>query len=407
MRTIYCILIFLTFNCYAETFQSLMSSLERHNLVRSELNKSKAMLEQARSDGSWGDPKLSVSAMNFPRETLSQTDSMMTGITLGISQRLSISGKYRKLRQSAEESSRSQLAETKQLEREFAKMIWVFGIEKEKLKRESRILKENLAWVQSNLKVTKSLYSTGKVPQQAVLDIQIRQSELKSQIDKNRYGQESLQFQLSALLGRTEKVDIKISTIPWRYLDNWSEAVEDYDYRLESLGHKLKASELKVSAQNRNIFPDITLGLSYTKRNDIDGLGDFVGASLTIPIPSSATRYAGKKSAIFQKAAVEKKHQNYRLSKIGQLKKIDNDIKDVSNQLRILQKESMKYAKGSRDVVAKSYSRGGTDYLELLRSELQYQHQMLKEADLIAELKNKKLNYLFLKGDHLKPGSTP
>lgn len=405
MRIIYFTAFLLTFNSYAETFFELVDSLEQHDLVQSELNKSKSMLEKARKAGSWGDPKLSVSAMNFPKDSLSRDESMMTGIQFGLSQQISFTGKFGKLQESGEENSKAYLAETKQLKREFAKMIWAFGIEKEKLVKELKILKENLEWIQSNLKVTKKLYSTGKVPQQAVLDIQIRQSELRAQIDRNNFDQDSLKYQLTSLLSSNKKLDIEIDTVPWKHLDNWNLTTDQSDFKQKSLEHSLRASDLKVSAQNRNLFPDVTLGITYTKRNEIDQMGDFVGASITIPIPTSSTRYAERKDAIFEKVAVEKKYRNYILSKSSNLSKMENDIKDVNNQLLIIQKETLKYAKSSRDITAKSYARGGSDYLELLRAELQYQNQLLNEVNLISNLKNKKLNYLFLQGDDLKVGS--
>ena len=396
--------IFLQPTAKAESFVELIKRLENHNLVRSELDKSKSTLEKARKAGSWGDPKLSVSAMNFPQDSLDRNESMMTGIQFGLSQKISLTGKYGKLQESGEEKSKSHFADTKQLKREFAKLIWAFGVEKEKLVQEQKILKENLSWIKGNLKVTKKLYTTGKVPQQAVLDIQIRKSELTAQIDRNQFDQDSLMHRLTALLGSESKLSVDIQTIPWKHLDTWNTATEEHDFQKISLKHKLKASDLRVSAQNRNIVPDITLGVSYTKRNDIDGIGDFVGASIAIPIPISSSRYTDRKDAIYEKSAIQKRFRNYTTSKIYNLKKMENDIKDVDNQLSIIQKETLKYAKSSRDVTAKSYSRGGADYLELLRSELQYQNQLINEINLIANLKNKKLSYLFLKGDDLKVG---
>ena len=75
---------------------------------------------------------------------------------------------------------------------------------------------------------------------------------------------------------------------------------------------------------------------------------------------------------------------------------------NIEKQLEILRQETLKFARSSRTITAKSYSRGGSDYVELLRSELQYQKQLLNEVDLVSSLKNYKLNYLFLKGDNLK-----
>ena len=389
---------------FAESFEELSQKLEGHDLLKSKLYEVQAMQEKARQSGSWGDPKLSISAMNFPKDSLSQNESMMTGIQFGLSQKLSISGKYGKLKESGLEKAKTHQAQTKQLKREFLKGLWEISIQKERLINEFKILKENFEWVKNNLKITKRLYSTGKVPQQAVLDIQIRKSELASQIDQNKYARESLKHQLSVLLSSDKVLDIDLETMPWKSLDSWKDSSDEQDFQRVALHHNLQASDLRVSAQNRNYFPDITLGVSYTKRNDIDGIGDFVGASISIPIPTSDSRYAAKSEAVFERIKAEKSYRNYLNTKPNVLKKMEFDIKDVSNQLKVLQLETLKYAKSSRDVTAKSYSRGGADYLELLRSELQYQNQLIKEINLIANLKNKKVNYLFINGGQLKAG---
>tara|TARA_Y100000768_G_scaffold342111_1_gene286977 strand:+ start:4856 stop:5350 length:495 start_codon:yes stop_codon:yes gene_type:complete len=161
---------------------------------------------------------------------------------------------------------------------------------------------------------------------------------------------------------------------------------------------------LAVSAQNRDLFPDLTFGLTYTKRNDIDGLGDFVGASVSFPIPTSSKKYASKKSAVATKAMSEAKLRHYKLNKTNTLARLNVQIEDLNNQLRVLNNEVLKFAQSSRNIVSRSYARGGTDYLELLRSELQYQNQRLKKTALSAAIKNQKLNYLYLNGGKLTPG---
>ncbi len=407
MKNIYFILLFLLLNqqAFAKSFEEIVAGLENHSFIKSQLSKVKAMQEEAKQAGSWGDPNFSISAVNFPRDSFSQNESMMTGVQFGLSQKLSLSGKYQKLEESAIEGSKSHLANTNQLKREFLKTIWSLSIKKEQLVSEEIILKENLDWIQNNLKVTKRLYSTGKVPQQAVLEIQIRQSELSAQIDQNKYNQNALKHQLSVLLSSEDVIDIDLKTIPWSYLSHWKNSIDDFDYKKQELEHKLRASNLKVLAQNRNYVPDVTLGINYTKRNEIDGFGDFVGASITVPIPSSSVRYAAKSEAVFRKIESEKIYHDYIKTKPHILKEMEFEINDASNQLTILQKETLQYARSSREVTAKSYSRGGSDYLELLHSELQYQNQLIKEVNLKASLKNKKVNYLFVKGDDLKPGS--
>lgn len=389
----------------AAEFQEIMGMLDSHELVSAQLEHANSIAEESRKEGSWGDPMLNVAAVNFPRETLNQDASMMTGIRFGLSQNVSLSGKYGVIQDSLAEMANSQRASGLQLKRNFARSIWEVAAEKERLVKVEAILKENLAWIKSNLKVTKRLYATGKVPQQAVLDIQMRKSQLESDLGNVAFSLKSLTQELGNLLSNESEIELNLKSVPWAYLNKWKKAQADKDYKEKELAHQLKASDLMVSAKNRNYVPDIQVGVNYTKRNNIDGLGDFVGASITIPIPTSSKRYADKSQALLKKVAAEKRYRNYKITKGKILRKVELEILDYENQLSILEKQTLKFAKSSRDVTARSYARGGADYLELLRSELQYQKELVKKVNIESMLKKKKVGYLFLKGDSLLLGS--
>lgn len=401
---VFIFIIFLLNNVYAEDFKDLLKDLDKHELVRSQLNKVKSLREKARSGGSLGDPRLSIAAINFPKDSMADDESMMTGYQFGLSQKLSISGKYNALEKAGEFGADSELAKTENLKRSFAKALWEVAIMQETLLSKRAILKDSLNWIISNLKVTKRLYSTGKVPQQAVLDIQIRKSELESLIKQNDYELESLRYQTSTLLSRKQPTKLSNKSIPWEELDQWDKDNKLVDYNEKALKLKLEASNMQLSAKNRNFVPDITLGVSYTKRNDIDGLGDFVGASISFPLPLSSEKYAAKNDAVFAKAHAQAQLKNYQIEKPNELNRIRLDILKLNSQLSILNKETLKFAKSSRDIIAKSYSRGGADYLELLRAELQYQKHLMTKVELVMNLKNKKVHYMFLNGNDLYAG---
>lgn len=404
MKGVLFLLILFSLNAQGETFKELIKRVEDHPMVLANLNESKAIGEMAEGEGSWGDPQLMVAAMNFPQDSLSRNESMMTGIQVGISQKLSLSGKYAKMRESLEAQSDSQAALTNQLKRRLYKELWSLAITKEKLVQEKEVLNESFQWVSQNLKITKRLYSTGKVAQQAVLDMQMRKSELSAQIGQKEYELKGIKHRLASLLGSERSLGINLKSVPWNSLDKWKSSEAKTDFQLESLKHQLKATELKLSAKQRDYFPDVTFGLSYTKRNNIDGLGDFVGASFSIPLPTSDKRYAASKEALHQRVKAEQTYRNYLLAKPNILNQIKLEIEDIENQLNIIKTQTLRFAKSSRDVTAKSYSRGGSDYLELLRSELQYQNQLLKKVLLLSQLKMKKVDYLFVKGDDLTHG---
>jgi outer membrane protein TolC len=387
---------------YAKSsFDQVLQLIDLSSEIQAKSDDISSVNEQSNIAGSWGDPKFKVSAMNFPKSTLSKDSSMMTAVQFGLSQKFSLSGKYGALKKSKLALSKAKKNQLLQLKRKLAYRVWKLSIDKEKQQKVQNILLENLSWMKNNLQVTKKLYSTGKLSQQAILDIKIRLAELETQIDKNKNSIEIIKFQMAEILVYDKPIEIDLKTLPWDKLNNWSKAKDTNDFQIKSLQYLVNSQESKLSAQKRNFIPDVTIGVNYTKRNNLDGVGDFVGASITIPIPLSSKSYSLKNQAVFNKMSAEKKYRSYLIAKNMKLnhlkiKLIENE-KELSTQIN----KNVQFAKSSRDIVSKSYARGGADYIKFLRSELQYQNQLIKKANLEANLKIKKLDYLFLVGDSL------
>lgn len=390
---------------HSTDFMQLVESLDKHKLIQASSDSSQAMKAKAAREGSFGDPVLSVSAMNFPRESLSMDESMMTGVQFGLSQKISLSGTYGKLKESGLAAANSQALRSQQLKREYIKELWLYAIRKELVASELEVLAQNLDWIQNNLKVTNRLYSTGKVSQEALLEVQMRRSELISLLEKKDFQLKSIAFQLSELLGKSAPTDLNLKSVPWKILEKWKLASQDQDYRLKSLEEEMKSQELKLSASRRSFVPDITFGINYTKRNDLDGVGDFVGAHIAIPLPSSDVKYSAKKEAAFEQMRARRTFRHYSLAKSASLKTMELDIEQTLAEQERLKSEGIKFAQSSRDISAKSYARGEADYAQLLRAQLQYQNQLLKKLNLAARLKELKINYLFVKGADLTYGA--
>ena len=248
MKGIFLFLLFIfNFNVQAESFNELLLRLNEHDLLKSAIEKASSLEENARSLGSWGDPNVSIAALNFPADSLKQNESMMTGIQFSLSQKISLSGKYGAIEESQLAAARGQINEVSHLKRTFIKKLWELSIFNEKLINEHKVLLENYDWIDNNLKVTKRLYSTGKVPQQAVLDIQIRKSELKTQIDQNSFTQESLKYQFRVLLNSKDNIELDLSSVPWKLLDDWKRGNEDNEKT--EIASNYSATEIKGTLQ--------------------------------------------------------------------------------------------------------------------------------------------------------------
>ena len=180
MKLYFILLFLLPSTVLAQDFENLVKMIESHPLIQASESQVKANFEFAKQQGSFPDPVLSLKAVNYPIESLKNDESMMTGLQIGISQKVSLSGNYGFKERALKEQAKLSQIQTQYLKKELLKNLWVLSIDKRKIIKERDIIKENLEWIEDNLKLTKRLYETGKVPQVAVLEMQIQKSKLVS-----------------------------------------------------------------------------------------------------------------------------------------------------------------------------------------------------------------------------------
>jgi cobalt-zinc-cadmium efflux system outer membrane protein len=380
---------------FALSFSDVIKNLNDHRQVKRDNAISKSLYEKGNSAGSWGDSKLKFAAKNFPKDSLSDDESPMTGIEIGISQKISLTTKYGNLKDSLYSLSKSNEYEAQNNKNRLITNFWSLLIVRRKTNEEEVILVENLKWIKKILKVSKKLYANGRVSQQAILEIQIRKSELESRLSSLSYSLKQIEDNISYLAGNS-KLDYK--TIPWILLDKKS---KENDLKDLALKEKLKSSEYKLTAAKMNYVPDLTFSVGYTKRSDIDSLGDFVSASVSFPLPTSSRKYAGHSEAIYMNAAARNTLADYQNTKTRDVSIQKHEIAKLLKELEILENKTLKFSKNSRTITSKSYGLGNSSYVELLQSELNFQNLLLKRAKLIALKDIKKITLKFILGEKL------
>ena len=378
------------------TFNEAINILEKHESIDSIKYKSKALGEQADLKGSWGDPMFKIAAKNFPKDSLERDQTPMTGIEFGLSQKISLTTKYGAMANAFVSLSRAYEYEADDKKQALTKGLWDILIFKRKITEELDILKENDAWISKILKVSKRLYSTGKTSQQALLDIQIRKSEIERELINKKYELEGLDDRLHYLIGTS---NIETNSIPWTVLNEVSKNVNDN--RELSLKEKLKAKDFSLSASKLNYIPDVTVSVGYTKRSDIDGNGDFLGASLIFPLPFSGEKYSKHAQAVNEKVEAVKRYENYKKEKKRDIAILQKDIKMLLSELDIINKKTIKFAMNSREITAKSYGLGNSSYVELLQSELKLQKILMHKVMLEATRDIKRATLKYVKGEPL------
>lgn len=382
---------------YAFTFKQAVKQIEKHEYLKSLEFEARALESKSKKVGSWGDPILKLAAKNFPKDTFKDDETPMTGIEFGLSQKIALTAKYGNLENSIKEESKALYFKKEDQKQILLKNFWKILITLNRLEKEQSIFEENLSWLNKTIKVSENLYANGKISQQALLDIKIRQSQMQSNLDNKEYEIKLQNTKLSYLFRKKTAFDLK--SVPWTSIHKMND--KKVDLKELSLKAKLNASEYNLSASNLNYVPDITFSLGYTKRSNIDNRGDFVSASVSFPIPTSSIKYANKDMAVYKKYTAAHKLNDYKRQKERNLDGIHIEIGRIQNELKIIKLRTIKFAESSRKITSKSYSLGEATYVELLQSEMKLQNILMKQVNLQSELLVKKIELKYTYGDDL------
>jgi outer membrane protein TolC len=286
--------------------------------------------------------------------------------------------------------------EKEQRKRVFKAELWKQAINLRKIDEDLAIMNENLQWVEKMIKVSKKLYSNAKLAQQGVLEIQIRKNNIETKIIEIEFKKKEVESLLGYLAGLEESKSLDLKTIPWSKLDNGKNKLSDYQEK--KIEKELRACEYQLKSIQLNIVPDLTFGISYTTRSNIDNRGDFVGASVSFPLPLSGKKYAYHSNSVRQKTTKEREFRNYKLKKRSKLKEIAFKKERYLKELDILKNKTLNFAKSARDVTSRSYRLGNSGYVELLNAEINLQNYLLKKTELESTLDNLKIEEVLLSG---------
>ena len=393
MKLLVVLCLFFVGDSWGESFDELVGQIDNHSSILAIQDSRRAVDEEGQAKGRWEEPQLRFGAQNFPSNNIRMRQTPMTGVGVTISQKVPLNSKYHNIRKKYQSLTDVKKYDEEIFRRKIILELWNNAIFKEKLIKSIVIYKENLGWIEGMIKVSNKLYTTGKVSQQAILDLKIRKSQIESNIKVNEILLTKLDKSLAKLLD-VSKVSLQIKTVPWHKLDDYLLKKE-----LENPQEMLLRSQLKVSSwQNKenkkNKVPEINVGFNYNHRADIDQNGDFIGAFVSIPIATGARSHQYQSSQHdYSKAQNNLKFYQNKLSSWREELKLE--IFSLETELNILMSQTIKFAKTSRQVVEKRYLVGRADYLELLRSELQLQDFLLKKLEIEAGIKESKafLNY--------------
>lgn len=385
---------------YQEAVDLIKGSIDLKSLD----SKIKAIESEGEKKGSWGNPQIRIGANNLPAETLRADQTPMSNYAVELSQKIPLSFKYSHLEDSFKSQAQAVGELKKDKEREkIAKILSLF-VEKNKVLEDINIHETNIKWLENIIKVSNKLYTTGKIPQLALLSLKIRLSKLQSQHARHFIMLDQIDAMAREVLNLEEYKNISllpkgIESLNLNIKTNSKSAVKSP--KLKAMQAQLNSSEAFKKHSNSNSIPDIRVGAQYHFRENIDGNGNFISGFVAFDLPIGSTTHSQVKEANAKLIMAERNYTSYKRGLEDALKVIELDIKSNSKQLKILKSDSLKLAKLSRQVANKNYSLGNASYRDLLDAEFEYQDILTKINELEANLKKRKIEYLYKSGDNL------
>lgn len=394
----------IAFNSHAYSFKELSKFIEKHPRIEAMLNEVESIRSEGKVKSSWGDPRFAVNARNFPKDSLANDETPMTGVEYSLSQSFPLTGKFGNIEDSYEALAKSKSLDAAAQRRALVQLLWNYAAMKRNLQQDAKIIEENIGWLGDMLKVSNRLYANGKVSQQAVLELEIRKSELEAQLSNKKHSLKEVEKSLGYLAGgeKTLGGELALESVPWNILEFKASKERVPDETELSLKEKIKASDLMLSAQKLSYVPDVTLSVGYVQRDeDVDPHGDFVSAGVSFSLPLSQKESSEVDGAFAQKLRARNALKDYKLKRKAQMQALEHEIAKMRDELKIIDERSLVYAGSSRKVTSKSYGLGSASYIELLQAELKYQNLLLRRNDLQRRLTSQKVEYLYLRGDRL------
>ena len=386
----------------AYTFNKAIINLNNHPKIQSVQKHALTLKQKGKQEGSWGDPIFKISARNLTGNQISSVmPEVMQSIEFQISQKIAITPLYGTLKKSFLELATSQEYSAKDHKRQLIKNLWINLITTRNLNEEIAILTENLKWTVKNITISKKLYANGHISQQALLNVQIRKSEIEMDLEDKRIELKKQKDQLKYLVSL--EGDLDFTSVPWSFLETGIQLKELQDFNEKALEAKLKSKKLRLKAAKLAYIPDLTFSVSYTRM--LKQKEGFISAGIALPLPLSRKKYASYSSTLFEKEKTIEEILEYKRLRKYQKQKLMHDIHKQQSHLRIINQQAIAFAKNSRRIISQSYGFGQSSYQALMQAELQLQKLLLKRSLLKAQLAKNQISYKYLIGDSLYGGS--
>lgn len=253
---------------------------------------SQALRQQSIADGQLPDPQLAAGTINVPTDTFSFTQDEMTMVQVGLQQQFARGKSLKMKSQQTRTLAKTELIKIKEQKLTLIRTVREVWLELYYWTQSLHTLKTNELLYKELLQVTQSQYSTGKINQTDVVQVQLELSRLKNQIIQNKQQIAILKAQLGRWIGmHNAHRPLALSMPRWPALPSMAKLKDRLMKHpvLQADAANVEASSFEVAYAKEQYKPGWLLGVGYGLRQGRmpDGMprSDMLTAQVTMDLP--------------------------------------------------------------------------------------------------------------------------
>lgn len=324
--------------------------------------------------GSLQDPVLSFTFASYPNDSLSSSETPMTGNELKLAQMFPFPGKLEARTDLANEQAKWFEAVYREQHLQIARKVKDAWYRFYYNGQAIAVTERNLALVDDIIRLTEVRYETGSGLQQDVLRAQVQRSKLMERLMTLRQQRKVIQTALNRLLNRPSggtydaPTELELVTID-QNLESFQQAGSEKRPMNSAYQSLIKRYRYQGRLAELDDYPDVTVFASWRFRDDAlpDGGTDFISAGVSVNLPVYRDkRRAAKAEAQAAVRMAERQSEDFRNTVAESIQNAYVRMEETRTQAELYRKGIIPQTSQSFQSALGSYQVGRLEFISLL-----------------------------------------
>ncbi|MBN1224204.1 MAG: TolC family protein [Candidatus Aminicenantes bacterium] len=358
--------------------------------------------------GALPDPQLTFGLMNLPVDSFSFGQEPMTGKQIAIMQMFPFPGKLSLATDIAEFEAAAVKYQQAEVRNQIIQMVKKGYYDLYAVDRAYETTEKNKDLMEQFVHVTETKYATGSGLQQDVLRAQVELSKLEDDLIMWEQKRRAVVARLNAVLNRPvqepmEETSQELSLPEKMQLLSEPKKIAEQRPILKAWRERIQKSESAVNLAKRDLWPNITIGASYSQRDNLrDGriMPDFFSATVSLNVPLYANRK--QKAKIAEKEldlkAVSAEYAGIRAEILSEVESILAELERNRKRVELYKDGILLQAEQSLESAQAGYSVGKVDFLTLVSNWMMLQNYELQYYFSLSDFYKNLANYVYAVG---------